>query len=132
MIRHSALGMGMAAAILLGLSSVANARLEDPQAHVQVPTEVTGANLVLAFSQRVNLKDTIVEIRNSRGVLVEIGDLRTAKNGTDLKIPLSAPLRPDVYTIHWRAVSIHGVVDEGGYGFQVEPSFNHIPALAQQ
>jgi methionine-rich copper-binding protein CopC len=130
MMKHPLLGMILTTAIILGLSSAANARLENHQTHDS--SRVTGANLILAFSQPVDLKITKVEIRNSSGALVEIGELQTAANGTDLEIPLSAPLPADVYTIHWRAVSIHGLVDEGGYGFQVEPSFNRIPTLALQ
>lgn len=115
MTRHQLLRLILTAAIVLGLSSVANARLENRQ--TDESSHVTGANLILAFSQRVDLKVTVVEIRNSQGALVEIGQLRTAANGTDLEIPLSAPLPADNYTIHWHAVSIHGLVDEGGYGF---------------
>jgi methionine-rich copper-binding protein CopC len=88
--------------------------------------------MVLTFSQQVRLRDTTVEIRNSRGARVTVGDLRTGANGTDLEIPLSAPLRPDTYSIRWRAVSSQGLVDVGGYDFVIDPVPRGIPAVAQQ
>jgi methionine-rich copper-binding protein CopC len=132
MMKISLLGMNIVAVIFLSLPSFASARLETAQAHPKVSKPAISTHLALAFSERLNLKATFVEIRNSRGSLMEIGELRTAANGTDLEIPLSAPLRPDIYTIRWRVVSISGIVDEGGYGFQVEPSFSGKPALAGQ
>ena len=122
----------VAAAILLGMPSLASARLEIPQPYAQEPAAVRSFNMVLAFSQRVRLKDTVVEIRNSRGARVTIGDLRAGENGTDLEIPLSAPLRPDTYSIRWKAVSIQGLVDVGGYDFVIDPTPGGIPAVAQQ
>lgn len=111
---------------------MASARLEIPQPYVQEQPAVTSFNMVLAFSQRVRLKETMVEIRTSRGDRVSIGDLRSGENGTDLEIPLSAPLRPDTYSIRWKAVSIQGLVDVGGYDFVIDPTPAGIPAVAQQ
>jgi methionine-rich copper-binding protein CopC len=125
-------GLCLTAAILLASPSLASARLETPHPYAQVPADVTSFNMVLAFSRQVRLRDTIVEIRNSRGARVTVGDLRTRANGTDLEIPLSAPLRPDKYSIHWRAVSIEGLVDVGGYEFVIGPVPAAIPTIAQQ
>lgn len=130
--RLSRLGLGVVVATLLGLPTFAIARLETPQPYAKEQAAVTSVNMVLAFSQPVRLKETIVEIRNSRGARVTIGALRTGANGTDLEIPLSAPLRPDTYAIHWRAVSIQGLVDVGGYDFTIDPMPAGIPAVAQQ
>jgi methionine-rich copper-binding protein CopC len=121
----------MLASILAGLSGPANARL-DPQSQASDPPEARRANLVLAFSQRVDAKASGVQIRDSHGALVAIGDLRTSKDGTDLEIPLSAPLGPDVYTIRWRAVSSTGIVDVGGYDFRIDAMPGGVPAVAQQ
>jgi methionine-rich copper-binding protein CopC len=128
----SRLGLGLTAAILLALPSLASARLETPHPYAPEPAAATSFNMVLAFSQQVRLRDTIVEIRNSRGARVTFGGLRTGANGTDLEIPLSAPLRPDTYSIRWHAVSIQGLVDVGGYDFVIDPVPRGIPAVAQQ
>lgn len=130
--KHSHLGLLVSAAIFLGLPSLATARLENPQPYAQDQPAATSFNMVLAFSQRVRLKETIVEIRNSRGARVSIGNLRSGANGTDLEIPLSAPLRPDTYSIRWEAVSIQGLVDVGGYDFVIDPIPVGIPTVAQQ
>lgn len=130
--RQSSFRLYLTTAVLLGLPSLASAHLETPQPYAQQQAAVTSFNMVLAFSQGVRLRDTTIEIRNSRGGLVTIGDLRTATNGTDIEIPLSAPLRPDSYSIRWRAVSIQGLVDVGGYNFVIEPVPAGIPAVAQQ
>lgn len=128
----SRLGIAIISTILLGLPSLAMARLENPQHYTQEPAAAPAVNLVLAFSQHLHLKDTVVEIRNSQGLRVSIGELRTRGNGTDLEIPLSAPLAPDTYTIRWRAVSTLGFVDEGGYDFTIDPKTRGIAAVAQQ
>ncbi|QXZ80772.1 copper resistance protein CopC [Rhizobium sp. L51/94] len=128
----SRIGLCITAAMLLGLPSFASARLENSQPDAHEQANVTSFNMVLAFSQRVRLKETIVEIRNSRGARVTIGDLRTGENGTDLEIPLSTPLRPDTYSIRWRAVSIQGLVDVGGYDFVIDPMPTGVPGVAQQ
>jgi methionine-rich copper-binding protein CopC len=130
--KFSRIRLFVTGAILLGLPSLASARLETPKPHAQDPAAFTSFNMVLAFSQQVRLKETIVVIRDSRGARVTVGELRTAENGTDLEIPLSAPLRPDTYSIQWRAVSIQGLVDVGGYEFVIDPMPSGIPALAQQ
>lgn len=130
--KFSRIRLFVTGAILLGLPSLASARLETPKPYAQDPAAFTSFNMVLAFSQQVRLKETIVVIRDSRGARVTVGELRTAENGTDLEIPLSAPLRPDTYSIQWRAVSIQGLVDVGGYEFVIDPMPSGIPALAQQ
>lgn len=128
----SRLGLFVTAAILLGLPPLASARLETPKPYMQEPAALTTFNMVLAFSQQVRPKETVVEIRNSRGFRIKIGELRTGANGTDLEVPLSAPLRPDTYSIRWRAVSSQGLVDVGWYDFVIDPMPTGIPALAQQ
>jgi methionine-rich copper-binding protein CopC len=122
----------LATIILLGLSTFANARQEYPSASTQEPSDIPSANLVLAFSQPVDIKSSFVEVRDSHHRRVRIGSLRRGENGTDLEIPLAAPLPPDVYTIRWQAVSTDGLVDTGGYDFTIEPTVTGAPTIAQQ
>jgi methionine-rich copper-binding protein CopC len=90
------------------------------------------ANLVLTFSQPVNLRRTSVFIRNSRGQAIEIGTLGLRHGGMEVEIPLATPLPPDAYTIRWHAVSEQGIVDVGGYDFTIDPFVSGIPTVAQQ
>jgi methionine-rich copper-binding protein CopC len=128
---RSLIGMTFAT-VVLGLASTAHARLESPRSKEPEATETMDANLILAFSQKVDPSASQVEIRTSRGASVMIGELRISGNGTELEVPLPSPLRPGKYTIRWLAVSTEGLVDDGGYDFTIAPTAIDVPDVAQQ
>lgn len=128
---RSGFAVGLAIATLMSFSSVAEARLENPQPQ-QSPIEISGANLVLVFSASVNLSASMVEIRDAHSHKVEIGKLELQDNGTDIKIPLKSALRPGVYTLNWRAVSSDGRESVGSYAVTVDPGFDRAPTVAEK
>ena len=128
---RSALAIGLAVAALLGFSSVAEARLENPQPQ-QGPVQVSGPNLVLVFSAGVNLQASAVEIRDSRSRKVEIGRLQLDQGGTNIKIPLASALKPGVYVLSWHAVSTGGQESVGQYAVTIEPGGNGTPTVAEK
>lgn len=128
----SKIGMSLAAVAFLGLTSVAQAKLENPQSQFQQPLEVNGAKLSLVFSGGVDLSTSAVEIRDERGRRIQIGRLELSNGGSDLQIPLNAALRPGVYTISWHATSTAGMVSEGSYSFVITPFGGQAPTYASQ
>jgi|SRR3954471_2268188 methionine-rich copper-binding protein CopC len=128
---RSGLAISLALAAFLGASSVAEARLENPQPQ-QGPIQVSGANLVLVFSAGVDLPSSAVEIRDSADRKIEIGKLQLQDNGTNIKIPLKAALRPGVYTLSWRAVSNDGRESVGSYAVTIDPIADHTPTVAEK
>lgn len=127
----SGLAASLAFATLLSFSSVAEARLENPQPQ-QGPIQVSGANLVLVFSAGVDLPASVVEIRDAHSRKVEIGKLQLDQNGTDIKIPLKSALRPGVYTLSWRAVSSDGRESVGSYAVTIDPGTSRTPVVAEK
>lgn len=128
---RTGLAMSLAVATLLSFSSVAEARLENPQPQ-QGPIQVRPANLVLVFSAGVDLPASVVEIRDSHSRRVEIGKLELDDNGTDIKIPLKSALRPGVYTLSWRAVSSDGRQSVGSYAVTIDPTTAGTPTVAEK
>lgn len=128
----SGMGMIVAAAAFMSFSSVAEARLENPQSMQQAPIEVTGAKLTLEFSGTVDLPSSAVEIRDERGRRVEIGHLELGNGGSNLDIPLNTALRPGIYTISWHATSTRGMVSVGSYSFVITPFGDQQPTYAKQ
>lgn len=131
MTASSRLRIALIATLLLGLSSVAYATL-DPRAPAEPPADDVAANLVLVFSDAVDLQASLIEVRDDRNRLVDTGTLRFGENGIDVEIPLNAPLPPGSYTIKWRAVSVDGRESIGGYAFTIDPTVRAVPAVAQQ
>jgi len=127
----SGFAVSLAFATLLGLSTAAEARLENPQPQ-QGPIQVTGTNLVLVFSAGVDLPASVVEIRDSQNRQVQIGKLQLDNNGTDIKIPLKSALRPGVYTLSWRAVASDGRESVGSYAVTIEPGTGGTPIVAEK
>lgn len=125
------LGFGLLLAAAIGLSSATDAAV-DPQSPAQLTPSTMEANLVLVFSDRVNLKASVIEIRDTHNRRVHTGNLRFGENGLDVEIPLDVPLPPGQYKINWRAISVGGRVSMGGYEFTIDPAVQHVPAVAQQ
>jgi len=125
------LGIILLTALMLGISSVADATI-DPRSPAEVPADTVAANLVLVFADVVDLQASLIEIRDEHDRLIDTGKLRFGENGIDVEIPLNAPLLPGTYTIEWRAISADGRESIGGYAFTIDPISNAIPAVAQQ
>jgi methionine-rich copper-binding protein CopC len=125
------LEFGVLVATAIALSSATNAAV-DPQSPAQRTPNSVGASLVLVFSDRVILKASVIEIRDTHNRRVQAGSLRFGENGLDVEIPLEAPLPPGQYTIKWRAISVDGRETIGGYGFTIAPAVQNVPTVAQQ
>ncbi|MGA1805245.1 copper resistance CopC family protein [Rhizobium sp. HT1-10] len=125
----SRLALSLTLAAFLGFSSIAEAKLENPQPQ-PAPIQLNGANLVLVFSANVDLHASVVVIHDAKDRPVEIGKLQLANNGTDIKIPLKSPLRPGVYMLSWRALSSDGRESVGTYAVTVDPAPGDAPSVA--
>jgi len=130
MTAFSRLGIVLMTALMLGISSVADATIDLRPA--ELPMDSVAANLVLVFSDVVDLQASLVEVRDDNNRLVDTGKLRFGENGIDVEVPLKAPLPSGNYTIKWRAVSADGRESIGGYAFTIDTIAKAIPAVAQQ
>lgn len=131
MTAFSKLGIALLTAVVLGMASVADATI-DPRSPAKIPADTVAANLVLVFSDVVDLQASLIEIRDEHDRLIDTGKLRFGENGIDVEIPLNAPLLPGIYTIKWRAISMDGRESIGGYAFTIDPIANAVPSVAEQ
>jgi methionine-rich copper-binding protein CopC len=131
MTAFSKLGIALLTALMLGMASVADATI-DPRSPNNIPADTVAANLVLVFSDVIDLQASLVEIRDEHDRLIDTGKLRFGENGIDVEIPLNAPLLPGTYTMEWRAIPADGRESIGGYTFTIDPIATAIPAVAQQ
>jgi methionine-rich copper-binding protein CopC len=74
----------------------------------------------LDFSEKVNPKLSGIVLTGADGKAVTTGAATDAKNGTELVVPLAAPLQPGTYTVSWHAVSDDTHRVTGHYSFKVE------------
>jgi methionine-rich copper-binding protein CopC len=94
------------------------------------PAEIA-ASLSLVFSENVDLTKTFVELRDAEGHQFAIGPLQFGSNGSEVQVPLVAPLPPGTFTINWRTFSESGRMDIGGYAFVIDRQMTGTPGLTQ-
>jgi methionine-rich copper-binding protein CopC len=78
-------------------------------------------DLVLTFSDGVNLPKSSFTLIDSQSRPVPISGLQLSASGTDVTVPLKSDLKPGVYTMKWDALSKDGRKDQGEYSFEIAP-----------
>jgi methionine-rich copper-binding protein CopC len=77
--------------------------------------------LVLDYSEGVEVALCTVDVRDAAGVRVDAGDLHGVPgNGKRMAIGLK-PLAPGTYRVTWHAVSVDTHRTQGGFDFTVAP-----------
>jgi methionine-rich copper-binding protein CopC len=102
-------------------SAFAHAKLEKAMPPVG-GTVASASEIRLTFSEGVEPKFTKVTLTGPGGAnaplgapTVEAGDQRV------LIVPITKPLAPGAYTVHWRAVSVDTHHTQGSFQFTVKP-----------
>jgi methionine-rich copper-binding protein CopC/putative copper export protein len=94
---------------LVKSSPAANSRLDSP------PTALS-----LSFSERPELRFTILQLLDSAGVAVPLGSIVAAVGDTmGVSAPIPASLAPGRYTVVWRTAAADGHATTGRYSFAV-------------
>lgn len=116
-LRRSLAALGFS---LIALPAAAFAGIERPSAMMSdIPAPLP--DLVLTFSDGVNLPKSSFTLTDSESRPVPIRGLQLSANGTDVTVPLKSDLKPGIYTVKWDALSRDGSKDQGEYSFEITP-----------
>ena len=120
-IRAGALMGASLAFALAATQAFAHAHLE--RALPPVGGAVSGPSEIrLTFSESVEPKFTKVSLTGPGGAAVPLGAAKTAPHNQAVLIaPITKPLAPGVYTVHWHAVSVDTHHTQGTFQFTVKP-----------
>ena len=111
----------VAALALLPVAAFAHAHLDhaSPAAGstvAQPPKEVS-----LWFTEALEVKFSIIEVRDAQGRSVQAGPATLARDNTaQLRVPLK-PLSPGTYKVIWRVLSVDTHRTQGDFTFRVGP-----------
>jgi methionine-rich copper-binding protein CopC len=106
---------------LLPLAASAHAHLDhaNPAAGstvAQPPNEVS-----LWFTEALEAKFSTIEVSDAQGRPVQAGPATLARDNTaQLRVPLK-PLKPGIYTVIWRVLSVDTHRTQGDFTFRVGP-----------
>lgn len=100
---------------------LAHAQLKETTPADQNTLSSSPTTLSLGFTEGLNLAFSGVDVVNTSGTDVP-HDKPTLAEGDDttLRIALSSPLAPDVYTVKWHVLSVDGHESEGSYSLTVK------------
>jgi len=107
--------------MLLLAGAVAHAHAMLDHANPSVGSTVTSAprSLSLSFTQNLEPAFSTVQVQDAGGARVDQGKAQVDRaNRSVLHIGLK-PLRPGIYKVHWRVLSVDTHTTEGSFSFQV-------------
>lgn len=97
-------------------------------AHLDHSTPAAGASLteapndvVLWFTEALEAKFSTVEVRDAKGVGVQVGPARGVRGNTAQLTVSLRPLAPGTYTVKWRVLSVDTHRSQGEFTFRVGP-----------
>jgi len=83
---------------------------------VTVPSE-----LVLTFSEELNLKFTGVKLAGPAAASVRLDQPKLMDSDKTLMVPISGTMLTGTYTVNWSALSVDGHKTQGSFKFTVKP-----------
>ena len=105
---------------LVATQAFAHAQLEKATPPVG-GTVAAPSEIRLEFSEGVEPKFSKVSLTGPGGAAVPLGAAATApSNQAVLIVPISKPLSPGAYTVHWQAVSVDTHHTQGTFEFTVK------------
>jgi len=105
---------------LLATQAFAHAQLQKATPPVG-GTVASPSEIRLEFSEGVEPKFSKVSLTGPGGAAVPLGAAATApSNQAVLIVPISKPLSPGAYTVHWQAVSVDTHHTQGTFEFTVK------------
>jgi copper resistance protein C len=105
---------------LAAASAFAHAQLEKATPPVG-GTVASASEIRLEFSEGVEPKFSKVTLTGPSGAAVPLGAAKTeTANQAVLIVPISAPLSPGAYKVHWQAVSVDTHHTQGTFEFTVK------------
>ena len=105
---------------LLATQAFAHAQLQKATPPVG-GTVASPSEIRLEFSEGVEPKFSKVSLTGPGGAAVPLGAAATApSNQAVLIVPISKPLSPGAYTVHWQAVSVDTHHTQGTFQFTVK------------
>ena len=111
----------MLALLLAPLPAWAHARLVSATPAVGVSVPAAPTELVLRFSEALELRFSTVTVQDAAGARVDKGDLHAGPDGAkSLGLGLNA-LRSGEYTVTWQVLSVDTHRSEGRFRFQIAP-----------
>lgn len=105
--------------VLFPLSALAHAMLDHANPKVGSSSPTAPREVVLWFTENLELAFSQIEVRDARGALVSSGKAHLgAKN--ELRVGLKA-LPPGTYKVNWRVLSVDTHRTQGDFSFRVGP-----------
>jgi len=114
-----ALGLAVAAALLLPAAAAAHATLKEATPGVQGTVESPPTEVVLRYDQSVTAPSNAIVVFRADGRVVS-GPVSQSDRGTRIRVPVTGLRRGEAYTVRWREISADGHVGTGVFTFGVD------------
>jgi methionine-rich copper-binding protein CopC len=123
MVRRLALAFAASLALATYSSSaLAHAMLKKASPPVGGAVSASPSEIRITFSERVEPRFSGIAVSTEAGASAYVGKSSVdPSDAATLVTPVSAPLKPGVYTVHWHAVSVDTHRTQGSFQFTVRP-----------
>lgn len=119
------LTLAFAASLMLAVSSsgaLAHALLKKAVPAVGGTVSASPSDIRITFSEGVEPRFSGITLASEAGATVPVGKSSVDPSDASILItPVSAPLKPGMYTVHWHAVSVDTHRTQGSFQFTVQP-----------
>jgi methionine-rich copper-binding protein CopC len=103
-------------------SASAHALLKKALPAVGGTVSASPSDIRITFSEGVEPRFSGITLSSEAGASVPVGKSSVDPNdAATLITPVSAPLKPGVYTVHWHAVAVDTHRTQGSFQFTVQP-----------
>ncbi len=112
--------VSIVAALLLISAGIARAHsmLERAEPRVGSTIEIAPHEVVLSFSQKIEIAFSTVEVTDAAGHRVDEG--KPAVDGNVMRVPIEISA-PGTYRVKWHVLSVDTHTTDGAFTFQVRP-----------
>jgi methionine-rich copper-binding protein CopC len=106
---------------LTPVAALAHAHLDHASPAVGSTVAESPKEVSLWFTEALEARFSTIEVRDAQGAAVQTGSAALAQgNAAQLRVPLK-PLKPGIYKVIWRALSVDTHPTRGDFTFRVAP-----------